>query len=90
MISVGMLVVDCKFKIILEVFQKTLGSQLSEESKRSSLSYYFFGDFLISFTTVLRTVLYLIQNRISFVLLYWRKVRLRVLINSFMRHVTHG
>ena len=38
MTSVGKLVVDCKFKIFLEVFQTTLGSQLSEESKQSNLS----------------------------------------------------
>ena len=76
-----MLVVDCKFKICLEVFQKALGSQLSEESKRSSLPFYSFLYFLISFTTVLRTVLYLIQKRMSFVLLYLRKVCLRFLIS---------
>ena len=73
----------------LYVFQNNFEFELALDSRPSSLSKYSFFDFLISFTTLFRSVLYFSKRNILEVFLYFLKVRFLFLIRRFIS-VIHG
>ena len=82
-----MLVVDCKFKIYLEVFQNALGSQWKRVISDQVYHIFFFGFSYFIYHGVTNRFLSDPKTDVCSSIL---AKRLRFLISCFMRHVTHG